>query len=139
MGEQKMLYVVQINLIINKQEVQYIGRLRYGKISNNFFKCKYEDFDDFCLDCNKEPLDKMCMIIEVPRLLGNDIIREVSFSVGCNKKPKKVTEKNFKGATLEICYRVISEEDYTLTQLANMLIASEFFEYCKDNLHIKGG
>lgn len=137
MDNKKQLYVTQIDLIINKQEVQYTGRLRYGEVPENF-RCEYEIFDDFCSDCHTEPLRMMCSIFGKPVLFGKDFIRAVSFSVNCDNDPK-ITAKNFKGATLYVVYRLIDGDDYTLIQLANKLTASEFFEYFKDNLcEIKG-
>lgn len=136
MNNKKQLYVTQMSLTINKQEVQYTSRLKYGKVPENF-RCEYENFDDFCLDCNNKPLNTMCIILGVPKLFGKDVFRTVSFSMACDNKPKKVTEKNFEGATLYVVYHPISEDVCTLKQLANKLTTSEFFEYCKDNLYGK--
>lgn len=137
MDNKKQLYVTQIALTINKQEAQFTSRPMYGAVPENY-KCEYEKFNDFCLDCNKKPLSMMCMVLNRIRLFSEYLIREISFSVDCDNKPRKITEKNFIGATLYVVYRVIDKDDYTLIHLANRLTAGEFFEYCKDNLHIKG-
>ena len=135
MSDKNQLYRLCKKRIINGYERGFCGRLCYGIIPEGYKK-EFKTFSEAYLEFSSPYSIFHCNCYKKRKLFSKAQICVIEFRDNYGKV-HCATEKSFKSARLEVEYRV-SGINYTLETVAKELTASEFFEYCKDNLNIKG-
>lgn len=129
MENKKCLYWQRHYQIINGDKCHICSILKYGIMPQDQ-KWEYKTFDEFW----QNRCDFSCYSHKCKKLFGKEEVRKIYYSTNRGYKNKRLKEKDFKSACLEIKYEENAINYYSIKQISEYLTADMFFDYCKDHM-----